>query len=150
MSTHSHGKRTAGFTLVELMITLVIAAILLAVAIPSYRSSVLKSRRTEARSAVLDLAAREERYYSLQNSFTASPLNLGYSSSATATFPMNVGANYYQVSVTAPTAATFNVTATAINSQTADTQCQTFTVTDTGLKTSADGGGADSTTTCWQ
>jgi len=148
MSIHSHRTQTAGFTLVELMITVVIASVLLAIAIPSYRSSVLKSRRTDARNAVLDLAAREQRYYSLQNTFTNLPLNLGYSTDPRATFPMNVGSNYYSVDITT-TASTFNVTATAINSQTADSQCQKFTVTDTGSRTALDSGGADDTSTCW-
>jgi len=48
----------AGFTLVELMIVVVIASILLAIAVPSYMTQVRESRRTEAKTALLDLAGR--------------------------------------------------------------------------------------------
>ncbi len=52
-----------GFTLIELMVTIMVAAILAAIAVPSYTSQIRKSRRTEARNAVLDAAAREERLF---------------------------------------------------------------------------------------
>ena len=48
-------RRVAGFTLVELMVTILIGAILLAIAVPTYQAQIRKSRRTEARNAVLDL-----------------------------------------------------------------------------------------------
>ncbi|HEY2036541.1 MAG TPA: type IV pilin protein, partial [Steroidobacteraceae bacterium] len=144
--------RTAGFTLIELMITVVVASILLAIAIPSYRSQVQKSRRTDAKTAALDLAAREQRYFSLQSAFTTSAQNLAYGNAA-ATFPMTVGSGYYSVNVTAPAGAnppTFTITATAVGSQASDSQCASFTVDNTGKQSSLDSGGADSTATCWQ
>lgn len=48
---HFHG--TNGFTLIELMLTIAIASILLAIAAPSYQSSVLKARNAQA---IADLA----------------------------------------------------------------------------------------------
>jgi type IV pilus assembly protein PilE len=62
------GIRTiAGFTLIELMTTILVGSILLAIAIPSYNAQTQKSRRTEAKTALLDLASREERYNSTYN-----------------------------------------------------------------------------------
>lgn len=145
--------RSAGFTLIELMITVIVATILLAIAIPSYRSEVMSSRRTDAKSAVLDLAAREQRYYSLQNSFTNSFISLGYATTNPSS--LTVGSGYYAVSLSAPAPAagsppTFTVTATATGSQTADSSCQTYTVDNTGLQKAFDGSSNDTTTTCWQ
>lgn len=143
----------AGFTLIELMITVVVLAILVAIALPTYKSEVEKSRRTDAKTAVLDLAAREQRFFSVNNTFSQSPQDLGYGP-AGSTFPMNVGSNYYSVNVTAtavpPNPPTFSVKATAINSQTADTQCQSFTVDNAGRQTASDSSNADTTATCWQ
>ena len=65
---------SSGFTLIELMITLGIGAILAAIAIPMYQKQVQTSRRTDARTAVLDLAGREERYLSVQASYTNLPV----------------------------------------------------------------------------
>ena len=56
--------RSRGFTLVEIMIVVAIVAILGAVALPSYRSSVLKSQRAEARGVLLETAQFMQRFYS--------------------------------------------------------------------------------------
>ena len=150
------GSRTdqeAGFTLVELMVTIVIASILIAIAVPSYTSQIRKSRRTEARSALLDLATREERYLSLSNAYTNTAGNLGYSA-----LPQTVGSGYYQISIpAAPTAAAvgtaafFSATATPVagTTQAKDSQCASFTVDSTGKQSSVDSSGNDSTSTCW-
>ena len=60
------------------MIALAIVAILVAIAVPMYAKQVQNSRRVDARTAVLDIAGREERYLSLQSSYTTVPANLGY------------------------------------------------------------------------
>jgi type IV pilus assembly protein PilE len=74
--------RSAGFTLIELMTVLVIGTILATIAIPAYRGQIQKSRRTEARTALLDLAAREERYLSTNNTYSSLPGDLGYAGTA--------------------------------------------------------------------
>ncbi len=55
-------RRQAGFTLIELMIVVAIVGILATIAYPSYRDSVLKGRRAEARTALLELMQQQERY----------------------------------------------------------------------------------------
>lgn len=146
---HSH----RGFTLIELMITVVIASILMTIAFPMYLHQIRESRRTDARSALLDLASREERYYAMNNVYTNSASNLGYTG-----WPQTVGSGYYQVNqptnVNAPTStspATFTLSATPIagKGQDRDSDCQTFTVTQTGQDTSTNSGGADSSSICW-
>jgi type IV pilus assembly protein PilE len=152
-SVESHPQGAAGFTLVELMVTVVIASILLAVAIPSYNIQVRKSRRTEARSALLDLASREERYLSLNNQYTATAANLGYGA-----WPQVVGSGYYRLltptnvaAAAANAPATYTLTAVPVagTTQANDAQCQQFTIDSTGRQQSVDGGGNDTTTTCW-
>jgi len=54
---------TGGFTLVELMIVVAIAAILAAVAYPTYVDQMRKTHRASARAALSDTASRQEQYF---------------------------------------------------------------------------------------
>lgn len=56
--------RTArGFTLIEVMITVAIVAILATIAIPSYRDYILRGNLADAPTALATVAAQMERYY---------------------------------------------------------------------------------------
>jgi type IV pilus assembly protein PilE len=146
------GSNSKGFTLVELMVTIAIGAMLLAIATPSYLTHVRKSRRTEAKAALLDLASREERYMSTNNAYSNVAANLGYSA-----LPTTVGNGYYQMTVPAPVAVTatapasFTTTATPVagKGQDKDLSCASFTVDSTGKQSSVNSAGADSSSICW-
>lgn len=72
MATFSIGcRRSQGFTLLELMIVVAVVAILAAVAYPSYRDSVLKGRRAEARTALAELLQQQERFMTQNNTYQA-------------------------------------------------------------------------------
>ena len=159
--------RCTGFTLVELMIVVLIASILVGISVPLYQTQVQHSRRTDAKTALLDLAVREEKYLTLNNSYTSLASPLGYAS-----LPIQVGGLYYTVYVcpgtaTAPAAPTtacpsgtpaatgtsFIVSAIPVagTSQAKDSQCQYFAVDNTGTQfaSSTTAGGTDTTSTCW-
>jgi type IV pilus assembly protein PilE len=149
----SSDRRSPGFTLVELMIALTIIAVLAAIAIPMYSKQVQKSRRVDARTAVTDLAGREERYLSTAGSYTTVAANLGYTA-----LPVVVGSGYYTLSVNVPVVAagvqpiyTAIATVVAGSTQIADGACQYFSVDSTGKQFSSatNAGGADTSTTCW-
>ena len=63
--------RTTGFSLIELLIVVVILGILATIAYPSYSQWVTETRRSDAQSALVELAARQERYFSQCNSYTS-------------------------------------------------------------------------------
>lgn len=160
-----YAKKSTGFTLVELMIVIVIISILMTIAVPAYTSQIRKSRRTEARTAVLDLAAREERFYSTGNTYSDKQTDLGYATSGTATLAapggITLNSGYYNLQVafvpaapsaTPPTPPTYTITATAIGAQANDTDCQSFSVNQIGQQTATNSGGATSATinsACW-
>jgi type IV pilus assembly protein PilE len=155
MTIRSHSPSLmTGFTLIELMVTLVVASILIMIAIPSYQNQIRESRRTEAKTALLDLAGREETLYSTQTLYSTVPAQLGYTGAA---FPVQVGNNYYTVNVQVPNpnpnspAASFLITATPVggSSQAQDAACQSFTVDQLGNQVALDAGGAVNTRTCW-
>ncbi len=56
-------RRARGFTLIELMVTVAIAAILASVAIPMYRDYVIRSRIIDATSKLSDFRVRMEQYF---------------------------------------------------------------------------------------
>lgn len=64
-------KYLRGFTMIEMMITLIILGILAAIAFPSYQESVLKAKRTEGRAALMKTMQQQERYYSLYTTYLA-------------------------------------------------------------------------------
>src|SRR5260370_30374833 len=79
-----------GFTLIELMITVTVVAILAAIAIPSYRQYIIRGNRSAAESVMMDLANREQQFLLATLSYadtTALTAN-GYS------LPSDVGQNY--------------------------------------------------------
>ena len=144
MTKNTAPPKTAsgGFTLIELMVTVAIVAILATIASAAYTSQVQKSRRTDARSALLDLAGREEKLFSTTNAYSATATDLGY-----AAFPIAVGSGYYNVSAAvANPPVTYVITATAIGTQVNDTQCATLSVNQLGVQSST---GTVTAATCW-
>jgi type IV pilus assembly protein PilE len=136
--------RSAGFTLIELMTAILVAAILGTIAVPMYTNQIQKSRRTEAKTALLDLAAREERFFSTNGAYTATAGSLGYSA-----LPVGIGGNYYQLSVAIGVGgATFSGSATPQGVQTKDTACATFSLDNTGAQ-SVSGTATATPSTCW-
>ncbi|HYG32922.1 MAG TPA: type IV pilin protein [Methylophilaceae bacterium] len=63
-------KKAAGFTLVELMVTVAIIAILASVALPSYTSYVARSKISEATSELSQWRNVAERYYQDNRNYT--------------------------------------------------------------------------------
>jgi type IV pilus assembly protein PilE len=169
MMTPNSSKRTRGFTLIELMIVVLVVSILVGIAVPTYQSQVRKSRRTDAKTALLDMATREAKFMTLNNAYTTTPAQVGYSG----TFPQTIGTGqYYTMSVCASTATGTSATTVACpgaaagttsfiiaavpvagTSQANDTACQYFAVDNTGAQfaSSSSSGppGTDTTSTCW-
>lgn len=131
--------RAQGFTLIEVMITVVIVAILAAIAYPSYQEYVRRGHRAEARSALLQGAQWLERAATAQGTY---PLTNQFPAGLT-----TVPNGRYTIALQSD-GATFTLTATPQGSQAGD-KCGAYTLTHTGLR------GANGVTTgsiigdCW-
>ncbi len=97
-------RRQRGFTLIELMVVVAIAAIITAIATPNYLKSVRKSRRAEAKAALQELARQEEAYYARNGRYTSDMRKLGYDQKTWNAVPRNAptGERHYQVRVAPP------------------------------------------------
>ncbi|MGE0484818.1 MAG: type IV pilin protein [Gammaproteobacteria bacterium] len=72
------GASQGGVTLLELMIVLVIVGILAAIGYPAYVNFTDRARRADGRALLLEAAARQERYFFDNNSYTDDATDLGY------------------------------------------------------------------------
>lgn len=69
-----------GFTLIELMLTVVIIAILAAIAVPAYQQYMFRARRADATSVLGNIQLAQERYRANQPEYTSSLSTLGFGS----------------------------------------------------------------------
>ena len=132
-------RHSKGFTLIELMIVVAIIGILSAVAVNLYSDNVIRSNRTEARSALQQAAGTLEKCRSLDGTYDNANCNY-------ADFTSESG--YYDIIANGTiTNSTFTLTATPVagSRQVADTDCTTLTLTNTGVK----GATGNNPPECW-
>jgi type IV pilus assembly protein PilE len=149
--TNSHSKnnltlkiplRAGGFTLIELMITVVVAAVLSSLAVASYSQYIERARRVEVQSRLFEVAMQLERVFTVSGSYPATlPATID------ATVPTgSSGANIrYQIAY-AVASNGFTLSGTPQNSQAADA-CGVFSLTDANVKSNS---GPHSFQQCWQ
>lgn len=141
-----------GMTLIELMIALVIAAILLSIAIPSYRSYVLRSKRTDATAALLRIQGAQEKFFLQFNRYAA---NLTQSPPAGLGQLALSDNGYYDLELDVDDAAnatefTARATPRSDDVQSDDTKCAEFSLDHNGVKRAVDDSNADNTAECWR
>lgn len=134
-----------GFTLIELMIVVTIVGILVGIALPSYFDSVRKGRRGQAKSDLVELAQRAERFRTINHTYAGffTPLPAADKKS-----PRQGADTHYLISEVADgTQNTFTFQAVPQGGQTSDTRCGTLTINQAGVKTES--GTAGDVSECW-
>lgn len=141
---HRYRTSAAGFTLMELMITVAIVGILAAIAYPSYSEQVARSRRSDAKAALMDAAHWMERQYTVSSSYAA----ITDSSLPPLRSPLS---NYYTLSLgtasaaSAPTASAYWLRVVPRGTMSND-RCGTMSIDSKGLPTVSGTPGVDG---CW-
>ena len=136
-------KKQTGFTLIELVVTILIIALLTSMAVNYYQHQMIESRRTDAKTKLTEIMQREEKYFNENNTYTTNFLNIGYTSS-----PVQSDNLYYSVAGVADAAGLTDgiiLTATPQGPQTADSLCLAFILNSNGQKSTSTG----ATTGCW-
>lgn len=158
-------RRAGGYTLVEIVVAVAIVGILAAIALPSYRTYVLRANRTVAKTALADVVSRQASYMADTKRYATLFSKLGWTSDDTLYLDRDgnlkdasSSGSIYAVTLkggsTASTcpatgsasSSAYTVVATPINTQTADTQCGAICLSSVGIKSAA---GTDASN-CWQ
>ncbi len=135
-------NRARGFTLIEIAIVVMIVGILAAIAYPSYQDQMRKSRRSDAKNALMAAVNRQEQYILDHNGYTDDMTDLGYGDN-----PALSEEGYYSIAAETDECASagvrcriYTLTATPVTGkpQAADGKCTEFSVTSTGVR-SAEG-----------
>ncbi|HSI22779.1 MAG TPA: type IV pilin protein [Methylophilaceae bacterium] len=128
------GKKSQGFTLIELMIVVVVIGILSMIALPSYQDYVRKSRRADVMTKMLDTQLYEEKWRANNSQYAITATSIGSPTS-----------DYYTITIGSVGASTYTINATATGNQAKDkqngTSCTTLTINQSNTKTPAD---------CWR
>lgn len=149
------GKQMTGFTLIELMIVIAIMALLAGIAYPTYIDQIVRSNRSVATGALLELAQRQEGYFADNNTYADTLAKLVGDNVGSRL--VKEGTNYfagegsdklYSLSFSEVSGRSYTLKATPLGSQaTRDTKCKSFTITSSGRK--GIDGGSGSVSDCW-
>jgi type IV pilus assembly protein PilE len=145
---HKNTRAMRGFTLVELLIAMAIAAILASIAVPSFADALRRARRVDAVGALLQLQLAEERWRADHSRYSEAVAELCMAA-ATAS-------GTYVVAIQEADESGFVATATAASLQAGDAPCRVLKLVARGgqvIHASQDANGVESSgprNRCWQ
>lgn len=128
--------RSAGYTLIELMICVAVVGILSSVAYPAFSSTLASVRRSEALVALMTVQVLQERFRADHRSY-GELSQLGLDSAASA--------RHYEIAVLDHSATGYSVRASALGGQQRDTRCQYLRLSVDGLNVVQASGATEAT-----
>jgi type IV pilus assembly protein PilE len=140
-----------GFTLLELMVTLAIVAILAALAWPGYAAIIQRAQRNDARLALLAIQHAEESHYQRFNAYSEA-LTLSTASGGLGLAGHSSEGSYALSVATSDDGQHYNAMARALpgGRQATDHACVQFMIDERGQRAATDTSGRDSSAACWR
>jgi len=116
--------KSAGFTLIELMIVVAIIGIIAALAYPSYQDQIKKARRADAQGVLMSFANTMERYYTENNTYTGAGTGTPPDTGAPTIFeteaPLDGDTKYYDLTIKTASATAYTLCADPKGTQNGD------------------------------
>jgi type IV pilus assembly protein PilE len=148
-----HRRRfVSGFTWIEVLTAMVVVGVLAAVAIPSWRTHLLRARRGDATAALIEVQkaqdsffGRHARYASAAELTTPPPGGLGLTAVS--------GRRFYRIEMaTSADGLSYTATASVVGTagQSDDARCVALSIDHLGQRRAVDGDGNDRTPDCWK
>ncbi len=144
--------RHRGFTLIEILTALVVVVVLAAIAIPLYRTHLLRVRRADVRAALMAIQSAQDRHFGRTARYAdgaqldqAKPAGLGLKTASER--------GDYRLELHAATDGLgYVATARVIgqSGQDADTRCAEMSIDQNGQRRAFDASGADRSQDCWK
>ena len=155
--------RSLGFTLMEMLVVVAIIGILTVIAVPNYQQYVRKSHREDAQSALAQLRAQMERFYSLCYTYQGAAVGGEQNASCNVPEPAGVrgaprifsprspqdaeeGMQSYNLTIMASSDNDFWLKATPVGAQLAD-ECGALYLHSSGIRASDN---PNESNKCWQ
>jgi len=151
MNRRAIRERMRGVTLIELLAVITILGILVSVALPTYRKYLLRSQRSEAKIALLQLQTAQEKFYAQNNAYTDKVTASSTASSPGLGLPGTSETSKYDITV--PTIVdggqgyTAKATPHSGGGQTDDKDCGAFTINERGVRGIT---GTSTVQACWK
>jgi type IV pilus assembly protein PilE len=147
MSPHA----ARGFTLTEVLTALVVIAVLAAIAIPTWRTHLLRVRRAEARDALTALQAAQDRYFG-QHAHYATGAQLSTRAPDGLDLSPTTAQGLYAITLeTSADGLGYLATARAVAAagQETDDHCASFSIDHVAQMSAVDSAGVDRSADCW-
>ena len=144
-------SRSAGFTMIELMIVVVIIGILAAMGYPSYRGYIVRTQRGVAKSTMTQVLDRQAQFFVDNKAFATDLTNLGFGTNPFAIdrkgkeITTSSTDRTYNIQLSGASATSFTLQAVhQLKQATEDSACGTLSITNEGVRTASGSG-----TKCW-
>jgi len=145
--------RTGGLALLKFLAACAFILILVVAVMPIANTHLIKSRRSEAKVALIDLARREQLVHALHGMYSSDPIALGYSGTGDGLFPMALaysGSSHYTLSMLVDSGQRFTAVALPTGGQRGDGACFAYQIDQSGTHANINAhGGRLTDATCW-
>jgi type IV pilus assembly protein PilE len=145
-------RSNSGFTLLEALTVIVVVGVLAAIAIPSWRTHLLRARRGDATAALIELQRAQDAFFGRHARYADStrltapaPDGLGH--------PAVSAGGFYRIDLaTSADGLSYRATAGVVVTagQSDDTRCVALSIDHLGQRRAVDSDGNDRTQDCWK